>query len=141
MIAVDTNVLVYAHGEQFAKHAAAKQRLTALAEGRQKWGIPAICVREFLRIVTHPRVLSSPFSMPEAITALTAVLASPSVEMLLPGEQHWLYLAEAAEESDARGNLVFDAAIVAICRENGATELITEDRDFARFARFKTSRL
>jgi len=141
VIAVDTNVLVYAHGEQFAKHAAAKRRVTALAEGRQSWGIPAICVREFLRIVTHARVLANPFSMPDAIMAMTAVLESPSVEMLLPGDQHWLYLAEAAEEADARGNIVFDAAIVAICRENGVTDFITEDRDFARFKRFRASHL
>ncbi len=141
MIAIDTNVLVYAHAEDFPKHAAAKRRVTQLAEGQQKWGIPAICLREFLRIVTHRRVLVAPFTMPEAIMAVTAVLTAPSVEVVLPGDQHWLYLAEAAEEADARGNLVFDAAIVAICRENGVTDFVTEDRDFARFAGFATSRL
>jgi toxin-antitoxin system PIN domain toxin len=141
VIAVDTNVLVYAHVEQFPKHAAARTRLESLAEGRRKWGIPSVCVQEFLRIVTHPRVLRSPYPLSEAITALNSVLASPSAEILLPGEQHWLYLIEASEEAGARGNLIFDAAIVAICRENGATEIVTEDRDFDRFSDFPTARL
>jgi len=141
VIAVDTNILVYAHGRQFAKHDAARQRIVTLAEGAMPWGIPSVCLQEFLRVVTHPRVLTAPYSMPEAIAALAAVLASPTAEVLLPGPNHWLYLAEAAEEADARGNLVFDAGIVAICRESGVTELITEDRDFDRFQRFTTSRL
>jgi predicted nucleic acid-binding protein len=98
-------------------------------------------VQEFLRIVTHARVLRSPYPLSEAITALTSVLASPSADILLPGDHHWLYLIEASEQADARGNLIFDAAIVAICRENGATELVTEDRDFDRFKDFPTSRI
>jgi toxin-antitoxin system PIN domain toxin len=141
VIAVDTNILVYAHGEQFAKHPEARRRIETLAEGSSRWGIPSACLQEFLRVVTHSRVLTAPYSMSAAIAALGALLESPAVEVLLPGEHHWLYLAEAAEEADARGNLVFDAAIVAICRENGVTELLTEDRDFDRFARFTTVRL
>jgi len=39
------------------------------------------------------------------------------------------------------GNLVFDAQIVAVCREGGASELLTEDRDFARFPGFRMRRL
>jgi predicted nucleic acid-binding protein len=33
-----------------------------------------------------------------------------------------------------RGNLAFDAQIVASCIEHGVRELITADRDFSRFA-------
>ncbi|MEN8150330.1 MAG: PIN domain-containing protein [Planctomycetota bacterium] len=33
------------------------------------------------------------------------------------------------------GNLVFDAQIAAVCLENGARTILTEDRDFARFRR------
>jgi len=141
VIAVDTNVLVYAHCSQFPKHDAATATIRKLAEGKRSWGLPTVCIREFLRIVTHTKVLTSPFTIGDAIDAVTAVLASPTAEILLPGDQHWLYLAEAAEEADTRGNLIFDAAIVAICRENGVTELVTEDRDFDRFKRFPTSRI
>jgi predicted nucleic acid-binding protein len=91
--------------------------------------------------VTHPRVLAQPYSVDEALDAIDAVLASPSLNVLGPGEQFWIYLAQAAREADARGNLAFDAAIVAICRESGVTALLTEDRDFDRFAGFPTRRL
>ena len=33
----------------------------------------------------------------------------------------------------ARGNLVFDAQIVALCREHGISTILTNDRDFRRF--------
>ena len=36
-------------------------------------------------------------------------------------------------EADARGNLVFDAQIVALCLEHGVTTVLTNDRDFERF--------
>jgi hypothetical protein len=135
VIAVDTNVLVYAHVDSFPKHAAAKAELVALAEGARSWGIPAPCLVEFLRIVTHPRVLADPFSMLEATDALAALLDSPTVSVLCPAAQHWSLLRAAACEADARGNLAFDATIAAICEETGVTVLLTEDRDFARFDR------
>ena len=46
-----------------------------------------------------------------------------------------------ASDGDAAGNLAFDAQIVAICREGGVSELLTEDRDFDRFRGFRTVRL
>ena len=49
--------------------------------------------------------------------------------------------AEAVREADAIGNLVFDAQIVALCRESGVSRLLTEDRDFDRFTGFSTERL
>jgi predicted nucleic acid-binding protein len=36
--------------------------------------------------------------------------------------------------SDVRGNLIFDAQIAAVCLEHGAPTILTEDRDFSRFA-------
>ena len=141
MIAIDTNVLVYAHVDTFAKHAVARDELTRLAEGATAWAIPSPCLGEFVRVVTHPRILEKPYSVEEAVEALDAVLASPSLAVLHPGEQYWSYFADAAREADARGNLAFDAVIVATCRESGATSLLTEDRDFARFQGFSTRRL
>jgi len=44
-------------------------------------------------------------------------------------------------EGEVTGNLVFDAQIVALCRESGVSQLLTEDRDFGRFARLDVTRL
>lgn len=141
MIAVDTNILVYAHVTAFDKHELARDALVELAEGAAIWGIPSPCLAEFMRVVTHPRILHAPFSVPEAVAALDAVMQSPSLRVLLPAEQHWLYMQSALSEADARGNLAFDAMIAAICSECGVTTLLTEDRDFHRFAAIPTKRL
>jgi predicted nucleic acid-binding protein len=40
MIAVDTNILVYAHRRDSAFHDAARRCLGGLAEGRAAWSLP-----------------------------------------------------------------------------------------------------
>jgi hypothetical protein len=141
VIAVDTNVLVYAHVQASERHEVARDALLRLAKGRAPWGIPSPCLAEFVRIVTHPRVLEDPYPVAEAIDALAAVLTAPTVTILRPGEQYWAFLSAAVREAAARGNLAFDAAIVAICREAGVAELWTEDRDFHRFSGLRTAHL
>jgi hypothetical protein len=141
MIAVDTNVLVYAHRPDLPQHRRARARLVELAEGPSRWAIPVFCLGEFLRIVTHPRLLSPPFSAREACEALGRILESPSLAVLMPGERFWPLLAEAIMQASATGNLVFDAQLVALCREAGVSALLTEDRDFDRFPAFRTARL
>jgi uncharacterized protein len=141
VIAVDTNILVYAHREELPQHAVARSRLTALAEGDAPWAIPVFCLGEFLRVVTHPRLFDPPHTIEEACGALDRILESPSVRILNPAERFWAMLAEAIREADATGNLVFDAQLAALCRENGVSALLTEDRDFDRFPGLRTERL
>ena len=62
------------------------------------------------------------------------LLASPSARLLVPGDRYLTILQQVLEQSAVRGNLVFDAQIAAVCLEHGATRLLTEDRDFTRFA-------
>jgi toxin-antitoxin system PIN domain toxin len=141
LIAVDTNILVYAHREELPKHAVARARLTALAEGDTPWAIPVFCLGEFLRVVTHPRLFDPPHTIDEACSALDRLLASPSLRILNTGERFWVMLAHAVRAADATGNLVFDAQLAAVCRESGVSALLTEDRDFDRFAGLRTERL
>ena len=61
--------------------------------------------------------------------------------MLCPGPDYPALLLEAIREADAVGNLVFDAQIVALCRETGVSRLMTEDRDFDRFTGLDTERI
>ena len=79
--------------------------------------------------------------MDEACEALTRLLASPSVTVIRPGPSYPALLIEAIREAGAIGNLVFDAQIVALCRENGVSRLLTEDRDFDRFKGLGAERL
>lgn len=119
----------------------AARRLTALAEGSIRWALPVFVLGEFLRIITHPRLFHPPHSAEEACTAVSRILAAPSLSVLHPGTAFPELLLEAIRESQAAGNLVFDAQIVALCREAGVRTLLTEDRDFARFPAFSVERL
>jgi toxin-antitoxin system PIN domain toxin len=141
VIAVDTNILVYAHREELPQHGRARARLIELAEGPARWAIPVFCLGEFLRVVTHPRLFEPPFEIAEACEALGRVLSSPSLVVLSPGDRFWQLLSRAADDAHAIGNLVFDAQLVALCREAGVSALLTEDRDFDRFSGFATVRL
>jgi uncharacterized protein len=133
LIAVDTNVLIYADRADMPLHRASLAALERLAMGREAWAIPVFCLGEFLRVVSHDRVFDPPTPVLEALSSLESLLESPSVRLLVPGESYLPLLRTMLEKSAARGNLVFDAQIAAVCLEHGATTLLTEDRDFGRF--------
>ena len=83
--------------------------------------------------MTHPRILEPPSSLEQAWSAIDGLLESPTLWVLYPGERYPNLFREALEAAHARGNLAFDAQIAAVCRERGASRLLTLDRDFARF--------
>ena len=141
MIAVDTNVLVYAHRSELTQHAAALSRLTDLAEGHEPWALPVFCAAEFVRVVTHPRLFEAPSTLEQALAVLERVSESPTLRLLHPGPRFLGLFSECLLEADARGNLVFDAQIAAVCLEHGARDLLTLDRDFARFSRLRIAEL
>ncbi len=105
-----------------------------LAEGALPWAIPWPCIYEFLRIVTHPRVYHPPVPLSVALHDLRSILDSPTLLLLHETPNHPDVMMRVLEESGVTGNLVHDAHIAALCLEHGISELITGDRDFARFA-------
>ena len=141
MIAVDTSVLIYAHRGEDPRHRAAFESLRLLAEGDAAWAVPVFVIGEFIRVVTNPKVASPASSTAQALSMLDGVLGSPSARLLLPGTRYWSTLRELIPVADARGNLVFDAQIAAVCLEHGASTILTEDRDFHRFPGISVRRL
>ena len=133
MIAVDTNVLVYAHREDSPWHAVARRRLAQLAEGRAAWSIPWPCVHEFLAIVTHPRIFSPPTPMATALDCVSAWMESPSLTLIAEGPDHWARLSSLLGAAQVAGPKVHDARIAALCIQHGVRELWSADRDFQRF--------
>lgn len=134
MIAVDTNVLIYAHRSETRLHDEALKTLTALAESDVPWALPVFCLAEFVRVVTHLRVFTPPTKLAIALEFLDGLLDSPSLRLLLPSNRYPGAFRAACEAGQVRGNLAFDAQIAASCLEHGVRDLITADRDFARFA-------
>ena len=133
MIAVDTNLLVYAHRQDSTWHSEAVRALRSLAEGREQWAIPWPCIHEFLAIVTHPRVYQPPTKASRALDQVGAWLESPSVVMLAEGPGYWEHLASMLTHGKVVGAKVHDARVAALCDYHGVRELWTADRDFTRF--------
>jgi uncharacterized protein len=133
MIAVDSNLLVYAHREDSPWHEAAYARIIELAEGRAPWAIPWPCIHEFLAIVTHPRIYSPPTPPKNAIDQVEAWLESPTLVMLSESPDYWPLLRLTLQGSRVSGPQVHDARIATICEQHGVNELWTVDRDFSRF--------
>ena len=133
MIAVDTNVLVYARREETRHHTAAKALLVGLAQGDGPWAIPWPCVYEFLRVVTHRKVFAPPTPLEVALEDLESLLAAPSLVLLGEGPGHEAHLMHAVAAGQAVGNLAHDAHIAALVLEHGVRQLLTTDGDFARF--------
>jgi toxin-antitoxin system PIN domain toxin len=134
LIAVDTNILVYAHREDSPFHDAAPKRMAELAEGSATWSIPWPCVHEFLAIVTHPRIYAPPTPLRRALEQVDAWLESPTLVLLAESAAHWPVLRELLVGARIAGARVQDARIAALCRQHGVRELWSADRDFNRFA-------
>ncbi len=133
MIALDTNLLVYAHRAESQFHARAAECLRSLAEGRAAWAIPWPCLHEFSAVVTNTRIFSPPSAPRVAIQTIEAWLASPTLQLLAETAEHWATLSTLCGASDIAGARIHDARIAALCLEHGVRELWSADRDFERF--------
>jgi len=126
LIAIDSNILVYAHRQDSEWHLPAAELLKGLAEGLNQWALPWPCVHEFLAIVTHRRIYAPP-------STLSAWLGSASIVLLGESSEHWAELKVLLGKGQVQGPLVHDARIAALCLTHGVSELLTADRDFGRF--------
>ena len=139
MIAVDTNILIYAHREDSPFHEQADLVLERLFTGIGAWAIPWPCLHEFIAITTHPRVYDPPSSMDDALQQVDMWQESPTLRLIgEQGTRSWSTLRALLEGGKAIGPRVHDARIAAICQEHGVAPLYTADRDFSRFPALKT---
>ena len=133
MIALDTNLLVYAHRRDTEWHGRAAESVRNLAEGSAPWALPWPCVHEFVAVVTHPRIFLSPTPLDAALDQVSAWMESPTVVLLGEAPGYWQILAEAAKTGLATGPRIHDARVAALCLHHGVRELWSADRDFGRF--------
>lgn len=139
MIAIDTNLLVYAHREDSPFHARAAECIAALAEERTSWAIPWPCLHEFFAIVTHPRIYAPPTPQELALDQIDAWLESPSLAVLAETDSHWSELRALIVGGHLRGPQVHDARIAALCLQHGVQTLWSADRDFSRFPKLSVA--
>ena len=131
MIVLDANILFYAYSAASPQHQKARACVEKLFSGTGPVGLPWQTITAFLRVSTNMRV---PGARPagEALAEVEGWLRQPSVQVLLPSDDHWQVLHQMISEGQAFGPLVNDAEIAALTVEYGAV-LYSADRDFTRF--------
>ena len=138
MIALDTNILVYAHRQDSPFHSAALDVLAQLANSRHPWAIPWPCVHEFISITTHPRIYSPPTPIDTAFAFLENWMQSESLILLSEGDSHFTQIAMLSRRAKLAGPKIHDARIASLCLAKAIEMLYTADRDFSLFPELKT---
>jgi uncharacterized protein len=134
VLAVDTNVLVYAADADSPFHAPCRAWLERQRARPDAWYTTWSILYEFLRVTTHPRVMRRPWSAPAAWKFVTALLASPGLAVLVPTQRHADVAATVITEfPHLTGNLFHDAHTAILMREHGIGKICTRDADFSRF--------
>ncbi len=135
MIAVDTNVLVYAYDEASPAHEPAVAAMDRLLR-EPAWGLPWLVAGEFYAVLTDARRWRTP-RVDDAVAALDALISSPGARLLAEPPEHWPALRKALEAARPLGRKVHDARIAAICVAAGVTELWSADRDFSWYPQLR----
>lgn len=138
MIAIETNILVYAHRPEMPLHERAKRLLEETVSNGLRYGLPMHCLVEFSGVVRHSKVFQVPSSPAQVRDQIEAWLEPPSAWLLVEDEGFLPVFLDALERSLAAGGGVHDARIASCCQHHGVRELWTADRDFSRFPCLRT---
>ena len=124
--------MVYAYREDTPRHAAFLAWVEVAINSPQPYAVSEMVLGSFLRIVTHPRVFKTRSDLESALSFVRMIRGQPNAVIIAPGPRHWDLFLDICKTTDARGNLIPDAYLAALAIETGS-DLITTDRDFARF--------
>jgi toxin-antitoxin system PIN domain toxin len=130
VIAVDTNLLVYAHRAALPEHRAARQAIERAVRAGTGWGISQPSLAEFWSVVTHPAATGRPSSGQEASSFLASLVRDGGAQIWLPGPGFWERLLQLAAHLEVQGSRIFDLQIGLTALEHGAHEIWTHDRRF-----------
>jgi toxin-antitoxin system PIN domain toxin len=133
------NVVVAAARGDHRHFGVARPWLEALVGSGDAFSIPDAVAGAFVRIVTSRRVFPEPSPIEDAFAYLRALRGQRGHLLLAPGPTHLELLERLCRDADATGDLVPDAQIAALALEHGA-EVVSFDRDFARFEGLRWSR-
>jgi toxin-antitoxin system PIN domain toxin len=133
VLAVDTNVLIYAHRADSPHHAESAALMRDLCEGVHPWVLPWPCLHEFLSVVTRGDRFMRPSTASEAFAQIEVWTSAPSCLTASETSRHIEMLQQVIVESGAQGRDVHDAKIASICLEHGVDTILTNDAAFERF--------
>ncbi len=132
--AIDVNVLLYASNTVSAEHERAKEFLEKCAQGSELMCLAWLTVMSYLRMATHPGIFTRPLSPDAAMRNIETLARLPHVRMLSEQDGFLVLYREVMDELPVRGNLVPDAHLAVVLRQNGVRKLWSRDRDFRKFS-------
>lgn len=131
---IDVNILLYASDESCPQHAPAAGFVRRCAESGQVFCLAWLTVASYLRMATHPRIFARPLSQADAEKNIDALLSLPHCRVIGEQDGFWAAYRDVSREVPTRGNLVPDAHLATVLRQNGIARLYTHDRDFRKFS-------
>lgn len=131
MIAIDTNLLIYAHRSATPEHLAARAAIESALNAPGGCGVTLPSVAEFFSIVTHPNTIGRP-STPKAAADFLESLRAAGVEDLVAGAAFSARLVRLAADLGVTGVRIFDLQIGLCALDSGATSVWTHDRGFVK---------
>ena len=134
MIAVDTNILIYAHRSGATLHTRARSAIERAADSDEGWGIPLPAVAEFWAQVTHPQYPDGPSPHPAAARFIRNLVTQGGAIICRPGVGFEDRLLALAEDLGVSGHRVFDLQIALAALDAGAVKLWTHDAHFVKVA-------
>jgi toxin-antitoxin system PIN domain toxin len=131
---IDTNVLIYATIPGFPEHTRARGVLEEILDGAAQHYVTWINVFEYLRSVTHRRLVRPvPLPVRRALENVRGLLEHPRISRIDPGPDHLdVFEAVCREAGVVEGNFVHDCRIAAVMRENRVARILTSDTSFRR---------
>ncbi|MEZ4266651.1 MAG: PIN domain-containing protein [Myxococcota bacterium] len=129
MIAIDTNLLVYAHSGEPQLRQRCRALIETAASDPRGWGVAAASVAEFWMVATH-RASGDPATPAAASEFLRELERTGGMRVFLPSAASTRHLLELAVSLGVTGARIFDLQIALQARDSGATELWTNDRSF-----------
>ena len=116
-----------------AEHARCRELLERWRARSAAWFLTWGICYEFLRVVTHPRVLRNPWTTREAHEFVDTIVESPGLEMLIQTHRHGGVLRDVVRKVLViAGNLWHNTETAALMREHGERRICTRDTDVHR---------
>jgi hypothetical protein len=129
MIAIDSNILVYAHRRATPEHQKAHRAIEKATADFRRWGISLTSLAEFWNTVTHPASSGGPSTGAQAAEFIRS-LVEAGAQIWLPGLGFAQRLIQMAVDLEVAGARIFDLQIALTAFDNGATEIWTHDHNF-----------
>ena len=138
MMLVDTNILVYANRRNAPRHAEYHAWVQGLIDGPEPYAVSDFAVAGLVRIITNHRIYKEDAAtIEDALAFATAIREQPHAVVVNPGSRFWSIFTDLCQRHRASGKLVPDVVLAALAIEHGC-EVVTADRDFAKFSDVRT---